>query len=252
MDKRDLTSQEHLPPHEIREIPRWSRAYARNRALPVMVMLVVFLLIAYAIGQFSQSAGEAYRAGHMLAFGFTIAALAVCCGAAVSFAIPRVFGKICRILMAWCYPNEGEVFIAPASRSSIRKPLLYFFLFLMAVGVPTQALLGSRIPEDYVQPVSALYVVPFLSALALALRPAAGILSFLWPILYALHAVLILAGAPILFRGEWSNLNIILPACGYGILSSLLGHAYSRYSLRRLRRSGLNGGEGTGVFGRQP
>jgi hypothetical protein len=60
----------------------------------------------------------------------------------------------------------------------------------------------------------------------------------LWALLYTLHALLILAGAPIVFHGKWWNLNLALPVFGYGILSLLAGHIYSRVALRRLRRLG--------------
>ena len=57
------------------------------------------------------------------------------------------------------------------------------------------------IPIEYMQPVSALYVVPFLVFLTIWQRPVVGPLSLLWPILYTVHATLIVAGVPILFNG---------------------------------------------------
>jgi hypothetical protein len=41
-----------------------------------------------------------------------------------------------------------------------------------------------------------LFVVPFLLALTFLMRPAVGYLSLLWPWLYGLHALLLLAGVP--------------------------------------------------------
>ena len=64
----------------------------------------------------------------------------------------------------------------------------------------------------------------------------------LWPVLYALHAILIVAGAPILFTGEWVGLNMLIPTVGYGLLAALVGHLYSRFALhkvKRLARTGL-------------
>ena len=58
----------------------------------------------------------------------------------------------------------------------------------------------------------------------------------LWPALYALHAILIIAGVPILFVGRWDSLNMLIPTVGYGLIASLTAHIYSRIQLRRLRR----------------
>ena len=69
----------------------------------------------------------------------------------------------------------------------------------------------------------------------------------LWPGLYALHAILIVAGAPIVFTGAWEGLNMLLPVAGYGLLAGLAGHIYSRFALRKLKdaaRAGLADDEG--------
>lgn len=96
-------------------------------------------------------------------------------------------------------------------------------------------------PQRYMQPISAIYTVPFLIVLWLLLRPAVSAVFLLWPALYTLHAVLILAGAPILFVGRWDGLNILIPVTGYGLLMGLVSHAYSRFALWRLRRAARDG-----------
>ncbi len=58
----------------------------------------------------------------------------------------------------------------------------------------------------------------------------------MWPALISIHAILILAGAPILFTGRWVGLNMLIPIFGYGLLTGLLSHLYSRVALRRLKR----------------
>jgi len=85
------------------------------------------------------------------------------------------------------------------------------------------------------QPVSALYVVPFLVFLYLWQRPVISPLALLWPTLYAIHAILVVAGVPILFHKPWTALNMLIPIAGYGILCGLLGHFYSRYALKKLK-----------------
>jgi hypothetical protein len=87
------------------------------------------------------------------------------------------------------------------------------------------------------QPISAIYCVPFLVGLWLLQRPLSSPIMLLWPALYVLHAVLIVAGVPIVFGGPWSQLNMLIPVAGYGMLVGLISHAYSRFALRKLRRA---------------
>jgi hypothetical protein len=85
------------------------------------------------------------------------------------------------------------------------------------------------------QPVSALYVVPFLVFLYLWQRPVISPLTLLWPTLYTIHAILVVAGVPIQFGGRLVFLNMLIPIAGYGVLCGLLGHIYSQYALKRLK-----------------
>jgi hypothetical protein len=86
------------------------------------------------------------------------------------------------------------------------------------------------------QPISALLVVPFLVALWAGNRQALSPIGLLWAGLYALHAVLIVAGAPVVFTGRLEILNMGLPVLGYGVLTAVVGHLYNRYALARMRQ----------------
>jgi hypothetical protein len=96
----------------------------------------------------------------------------------------------------------------------------------------------------HLQPFSALYMLPFLALLIHYQR--LGFWAWLWPAFYGLHAILLLAGLPIHFKGQYELLDIIVPTFGYGLISMLVGHIYSRYALKqlkRLARAGLNESE---------
>ena len=56
----------------------------------------------------------------------------------------------------------------------------------------------------------------------------------LWAALYTAHAILVLAGVPLL-ANLWPMWNVCLPLSGYGFVAMLLSHLYSRYALRKLR-----------------
>ena len=107
---------------------------------------------------------------------------------------------------------------------------------------------GEWLPPQYWQPLTALLWVPLLSyGIVRPMRgePASSRLLLLWPALYGLHAVLIMAGLPIYVTGEYpvlANYGLSPPVLanyglflGYGVIAALVAHIYSRYALRRLR-----------------
>jgi hypothetical protein len=68
-------------------------------------------------------------------------------------------------------------------------------------------------------------------------QPRVSPFLLMWPALYAIHAGLLLAGAPIRVEGPWDPLNMLVPTIGYGLVAGLAGHLYSRHALRRLRQA---------------
>jgi hypothetical protein len=164
-------------------------------------------------------------------------AVAVLAMAAIIYvSVPRWGGRRLQQLGAKLYEAEGSVTIAtPHARPAW---LVAGLAITFGICVVTHAILGvlDFLPTaKYMQPISALYVVPFLVGLNLLMRPATGFVPLLWPWFYALHAILIVAGAPIVFRGAYEPLNMLVPIVGYGLLSSLIGHLYSRWALHSVR-----------------
>ena len=99
----------------------------------------------------------------------------------------------------------------------------------------------------YMQPVSAIYFVPFLVFQYFLRRPRAGPLVLICPILYTIHAILIVTGVPIFFTGNLCMLSIGLPLFGYTFLAHVIAHLYSRYALKKLK--GLTHLEGEAANG---
>jgi hypothetical protein len=224
------------PPKDPHGIAKCAQTYAQNRSLGVVISMIVFLLLCAAIGGPSYLAGEAYRSGNMLLFWVAIALLVPAVGALGYCSVPRWGGKLLERLTQRLYAKEGNVsFLPPSGRAKVLGYMLAVFLGTCVVASVT---LGSvfEIPTKYMQPISALYVVPFLVCLWLLMRPMVGWAALLWPLLFALHAILILAGAPILFTAPWDGLNMLIPIAGYGILAGLVGHLQSRVALARLKR----------------
>lgn len=221
---------------ETRALQHWVREYARNRSLSVLLSLAVFAVLFLAISVPSYLGGVAYRAGHFAVFAIWLTLAIAACGAAIFLAIPNWGGRWLQRRSEDIYAREGSVTL---SAGGARRPRLVLALgLLFALCIQLQVVLGvlGYLPDDkFMQPISALYVVPFLVTLHFFMRPMAGPITLLWPLLYALHAVLILVGAPIVFAGRWESLNMLIPTVGYGMVTSLVGHLYGRWALHQAR-----------------
>lgn len=216
-----------FPPEQVRDIPKWTRAYSNNRTLPRLVIFALSIVLSLTACGFFRRAGDAYRAGRGAEFGVCLAAGCLCLAVTMSQGIPKVSRQTNEALSRRLYGDTVT------TASSVPPTLPVWARIAFAACVLAVVYFGSHIPKGYVQPVTALYFVPFLLLIA---RKTGGIASPLYALFYGLHALLVLAGLPITFHGKWSELNLLLPIFGYGVLSLVVGHLYSRFALRRLRR----------------
>ncbi len=118
-----------------------------------------------------------------------------------------------------------------------RSPLYYVVSGLFILCWLVHWLLTQRgiLPWEYYQPIIALYLLPFLASLQVQQR--VGWWTWLFIVLYGLHSVAVVAGAPIQSEGENATLwNIALPLFGYMFLSILVGTLHSRFALSRLKK----------------
>jgi hypothetical protein len=214
----------------------WVRRYAQNRSLPVAVALLVYVMVFLAISLSSYWGGIAYRDGNTTLLALCISALVLALAATIYLAVPRWGGRRLQQVGNRIYAEEGQVTISPphATRLWIIASLGLAF-GACVVGSVILGVMGYLPTGKYMQPISALYFVPFLVALHYLMRPAVGPITLLWPVLYALHAILIVAGVPIVFVGPWESLNMLIPIVGYGLVTSVLGHLYSRWALHSVR-----------------
>lgn len=221
-----------------RRMGKLSRSYAQNRSLGVAVFMVIFLILYVALGGSSCFCGMAYHYSQWPIFWLCMAILIVALAATVYLSTPRWGGKLIERITERLYAGEGNAQLASQCTRS-RRWIVGLLCMGFALCIQASVVLGflDVFPQQYMQPISAIYFVPFLAALWLLQRPALGPIMLLWPALYALHAILIIAGVPILFVGRWDSLNMLIPTCGYGLLVSLIAHVYSRVALYRLRRT---------------
>jgi len=221
------------PEDDIRDIPKWARRYAQNLTLPVVVSLAIFTAGSAVFGGLSYLTKWAYLAGERF---LAAASMLVLCAFAVWwvwFSL-TAWARIIRSITERLYQGEGNVLVgACAGIEESKGPLLVAFVFMFCM--IASAGLGSLgfLPISLMQPISALYFVPFLCYLGLKLRRVGSPFMFLWPALYGIHAVLLVTGVPI---GMGPMLDMFVPTVGYGLVAALTGHIYSRVALRRLRR----------------
>ncbi|MCP4259737.1 MAG: hypothetical protein GY774_19830 [Planctomycetes bacterium] len=242
------TKQNKVPKNaeKLKEIPKWTRKYARNRTLPSFVVIVIAILTAMAVGFPLSLVIAAFEKGNMILACVSIIVLAAILIFLFIICVPKFSGV--NIIGGWMdkliYRREGTA-LMPEPKSMKKKKWLGFVVGPVVGG----CILGSYhlsmegyISFKYMQPVSALYLVPFLVHLYFIQRPRVGPLILICPILYTIHAILIIAGVPIYFTGNWCILNMFLPVFGYTFLAHVICYVYSRYALKKLK--GLTHPEG--------
>jgi len=234
----------------LKEIPKWTRKYAQNRTLTILVLMVMVvffsMFIAALVGFPLGLAAIGFRKGNMVLGCVGTAVLVAALVAIVKFYIVILSkfggknkGLLDQIIDRWIYGNEVTTTV-PVPKSSKKKICLEIvsavIFFICFFGSWHLAIKGY-IAYKYLQPVSALYIVPFVvCGWYFWQSPRMGPIYLLSPILYAIHAILIVAGAPLFFTTEnFCMFSICLPMLGYGFLPFVIGHFYSRYALKKLK-----------------
>jgi drug/metabolite transporter (DMT)-like permease len=247
-----MNSDNHTPGNSdrLKEIPKWTRRYAQNRTLTILALTVMIglfsMFIAALVGFLLALAFAGFRKGNIILGCVGIAVLVAILAAIVKFYI-FIFAKfggknkglLDQIIDRWIYSREGTASM-PIPEATKKKKWLEItvvivwgtlFLGTMYLGMV------NFIPVKYVQPISALYCVPYMVLGWYFWRsPRIGPIFLLGPTLYSIHAILILIGVPIFFTSSFGAvLNMSLPMLGYGYLTFIIGHLYSRYALKKLK-----------------
>ncbi len=237
MDSTEPQQRPEAGPGNVRTMSRWARVYAQNRTVPVMIALFAFLLFFVAIGGLSYLARLSAAAGRPWVTALCFAALA--CVMMGLFWWVRRGGRVVEALSARVYAKEGNAVPAAESESRTAWPdRAVGFAFGGAIVASVVLGLSGHLPERYMQPVSAIYSVPFLLYLIARQWGRVGPIALLWPLLYAGHAALIVAGVPLPFLDAAPGLHILFAVVVYGGVCTLVGHLYSRIALSKLKRLG--------------
>ena len=217
---------------DLRDIPKWARRYAQNRTLPVVAGIVMCAAASCVFAGLSLLTVWAYVVDKQV---LAAASMLVLCGSLVWWVWYSFIGcaRIIRGIGERLYQGDGGVTVAACAGTEDSKgPLLVGFVFMFCSFASIGLGLLGFLPMRFMQPISALYFVPFVCYVLLKARRVGSGFMFLWPGLYAIHAVLLVTGVPI---GMGPIPDMALATFGYGLVATLAGHVYSRVALRRLR-----------------
>lgn len=218
-----------------RQIVRWTRRYAQNRTISFLVQWVFIVIMVLGIGLAASLTQMAHQQGNRMLFTGSVIIMTVSLIALVWFSMSRWSGELIFSITNWLYGREGYV---SYSGGASNKPLP-LWLTGLGGGLIAYHLLGALLISfnymhiRYMQPWSAAYMTPYL--IAMVIYQGLGFWAWFWPLLYGLHALLLLLDVPIRFGREYELMNIVVPVFGYGLLAILIGHAYSRYALWKLK-----------------
>jgi len=239
-----------LEQEDPREIAKWAKRYARSRTIPFLVQWVFIVALVMVIGSLSYVTLEAYYARRTTLMWICMGGIGAMTVALMWFSMARWGGEQIWRISQWVYGREGYAAYEGGDEPDRMQHTRW--IALVGVGLVLYHMTGAvlvalrYVPMPYIQPLSALYMAPFLAVMIVSQR--LGFWAWVWPLLYGLHAVLLVAGAPIHFPGKVQFLDVLVPIFGYGLLSILIGHLYSRYAFRRLKqlaRAGLSESEET-------
>jgi len=244
------------PVEKLREIPKCTERYARNRVLPFILWLLgvqIFTMI-FTMGLCSLTL-LLKRGGHpvliILSIVFNASVVAGMLWMTVTGRLSRIFQSLTEKV----YREEGSAVPTSRSRRAARGPRWYLGAALGGFALPCLLILAMffflqvvKVPPAYIQPAMATVIVPALIVLALVSPDDPKWLGVIPPMLYAMHAVLMLAGVRLsvfgvgdlagrdqLFPTGQQILEVSMPLFAYGMLWLITRHIYSRVALRRLR-----------------
>lgn len=228
-------------PGDPRLIMRWARRYAKSRTISFLVQWVFIVVMVVVIGVAANFTSLAYYQDNMGLFSVAVAVMVAAIFALTWFSVSPWGGELIYRITQWMYGAEGYV----EYTGDQRKGPLPLWMTALGGGLVIYHLVGALLVSfrwlsfEYMQPYSALYMAPFLCLLIVYQR--LGLWAWVWPVCYAVHAVLMLLKFPVGFHGKWIILNMVVPVFAYGLIAILIGHLYSRWALWNLKRVARQG-----------
>ncbi|MBN1257121.1 MAG: hypothetical protein JXA52_05390 [Planctomycetes bacterium] len=224
---------------KLKEIPKWSRRYALYRCFPAIVGFILLGLLFAGIAIPARFAGKASAEGNPVQYWILMTVMIISMLLLIFFVLTPWGRKITKRIGNSFYAQEGCAGITDPEtiKKRERKGMLTGMMIGACVGATMPFVMSFNLSEKYLQPIAAGYCLPIILIGWFFQKDKVNPLGVLWVALFGLHAVLILTGAPIVFTGDWVALNMLIPMFGYGAISLIIAHFYSRYALKKLKAS---------------
>ena len=229
---------------KVRKLASWTAKYACHRtAGPFLARGILNLSFFFAFFGLSALAGRLLNAGQTIAFWACVGALAAVAVLIVLYAFTPWGHRLPERWGTKLFASDGHAATrSPEPRASRLTCQIVSGLFGACVIGTVVLGYGDVIPGRYAQPITALYVVPFMAFIgwARALPGAAGHavittpVMWLWPTLYALYTILVLAEAPV-FGPVQGPTHIIVAMCSTMFVTGFVAYIQSRLTLRKLK-----------------
>jgi hypothetical protein len=222
---------------KLKEIPKWTKKYVQNRMLTNFVFLIIYVVLYSGIYVPLYLDEVFFKNDNVIAKSICKIVSLSLFMLLLYISIPNWGGlKLWKWVEQRIY-REGNISLPEPILMRTNKKIGKIAGLLFCTCITFNVFLYGYIPKVYIQPVSAIYCVPFAVFLYLWQRPKYGPLILIWPALYTIHAILIVAGVPIVFPKESGlvSLDIFIPAVGYGFLTFVIIYIYNRYALKKLK-----------------
>jgi len=223
---------------EIRSLGRWTQRYVHSRSVPVLISLAVFGVLMGVMLTLWSAAGEAYRSDNTPLLVVCGVGLAVAHGVLAWLSVPAWGGKR---LQRWAwryYDREGHAAPQdPMPRARMQR-IGGIVASVFGACILAHVALGFAgvVSDAMMLPISALYVVPFLTFMFVVQRVY---VMLLYPLLYAAHAAAAAVGLPDPFASFVPvEMRSIAAMVIYGAIAVSVSHVYNRIALSRMARYG--------------
>ena len=214
------TQQNQVPQdvEKLKEIPKWVRRYAENRAVHLIVFSIVFLVLLAMV----------FLAVHCLLKGrFILGAIMM-----VLYVAGLIYFLITSDRNAACYYAKTGI---PESQGL--KQIAKFLPIPLILFIAFSIIMEHRgvFPTDLRVPISAAFVCPLL-IFANWRWTKGSFIGYLWAGLYGAWAIAILFKVPVLtFSGTHAGDEMALAIPVTGLITGLVAYSYSRYALKKLK-----------------
>jgi len=216
---------------DLQKVNKLMRNYSTNRPHTAIVSLIIFGFLFFSMFGLSTFIGKSNSLIIIIPAVLFLTCISI---GLIFFSIPKYNRQLLSYITLTIFKKEGivnnQILISPA-----KKKIMAISAGIFIICVPLNVLLGffNLYDPRYMQPISAIYVVPFMLVIIFFTHPIAKI-NLIWPILYAVHAVLTIFKIPVFFDSQYLLLNMSSIFI-YGLFTLLISFFVGQINLQKLK-----------------